>query len=76
MFHSRILNNKINRINERTLRIAYNDKSSFFQDLLDEDDSVTIHYRNIRTLATEIYKVQQGLSPLLLNEVFVERDCN
>ena len=27
MFHSRRLNNKINRINERVLRITYNDKS-------------------------------------------------
>ena len=30
MFHSRRLNNKINRIHERTLRITYNDKSSSF----------------------------------------------
>ena len=28
MFHSRGLNNKINRIHERALRITYNDKSS------------------------------------------------
>ena len=28
MFHSRGLNNKINRIHERALRIRYNDKSS------------------------------------------------
>ena len=28
MFHSRCLNNKINRIHERALRITYNDKSS------------------------------------------------
>ena len=33
-----------------------------FQDLLDKDDSLTIHHRNIRTLATETYKVQQKLS--------------
>ena len=30
MFHSRSLNNKINRLHERTLRITYNDKSSSF----------------------------------------------
>ena len=76
MFHSRDINNKINRIHERALRITYNNKSSSFQDLLDKDNSVTIHHRNIRTLAIETFKVLYGLSPPLLNEVFVERNCN
>ena len=34
MFHSRGLNNKINRIHERALRITYNDKSSSYRELL------------------------------------------
>ena len=65
MFHSRGINNKINRIHERALRITYNNKSSSFQDLLDKDNSVTIHHRNIRTLAIETFKVLHGLSPSL-----------
>ena len=76
MFHSRDINKKINRIHERALRITYNNKSSSFQDLLDKDNSVTIHHRNIRTLTIETFKVLHGLSPPLLNEVFVERNCN
>ena len=72
MFHSRSLNNKINRIHERALQITYNDKSSSFQDLLKKDNSVSIHHRNIRTLATEIFKFLQGLSPPILSEVFAE----
>ena len=76
MFHSRGLNNKINRIHERALRITYNDKSSSYGELLTKDRSVTIHHRNIRALATEIYKVMQGISPPLLNEVFVPLHCN
>ena len=75
MFHSRNLNNKINRIHERALRITYSNKSSSLQNLVDKSNSVTIHYRNIRTLATETYKVQQGISPPLLNDALVERDC-
>ena len=35
MFHSRGLNNKINVIHERALRITYKDKSSTFQELLE-----------------------------------------
>ena len=73
MLHSRGLNNKINRIHERALRITYNDKSSSYSELLTKDRSVTIHHRNIRALAIEICKVIQGISPPLLNEVFVPR---
>ena len=73
MFHSQGINNKINRIHERPLRITYNNKSSSFQDLLDKNNSVTIHHRNITTLAIETFKVLHGLSPSLLNEVCVEK---
>ena len=76
MFHRRGINNTINRIHEKALRITYNNKSSSFQDLLDKGNSVTIHHRNIRTLAIETFKVLDGLSPPLLNDVFVERNCS
>ena len=56
MLHSRGLNNKINRIHESALRITYNGKSSTFQELLDKDNSVSIHHRNIRVLAIEFTK--------------------
>ena len=39
MFHSRNLNNKINRTNERTLRSVFQNNLSFFE-LLDLDNSV------------------------------------
>ena len=71
MLHSRGLNNKKNRTHERALRITHNDKSSSYSELLTKDRSVTIYHRNI-----EIYKVMQGISPPLLNEVFVPRQCN
>ena len=59
MFHSRALNNKINRIHERALRITYNDKSSSYGELLIKNSSVTIYCRNITALAIEIYRVMQ-----------------
>ena len=76
MFHSRGLNNKINRIHKRDLRITYNDKSSSYGELITKDRSVTTHHRNIRALAIEIYKMIQGISPPLLNEMFVPRQSN
>ena len=71
MFHSRGLNNKIKRIHERALRITYKDKSSTFQELLEKDNSVSIHHRNVQKLAIEIYKVLHGFSPPILNYIFV-----
>ena len=47
MFHSRGLNNKINRMHERALTITCKDKSSTFPQLLENDNSVSIHHRNV-----------------------------
>ena len=35
MFHSRFINNKINRLHERVLRIVYNEFNSSFKNLLE-----------------------------------------
>ena len=63
MFHSRQINHKINKLHERALRIVYNDHFSSFEELLSKDKSVTVHQRNLQTLATEMYKILNGLSP-------------
>ena len=46
MFLSRKLNSKINKLQERSLRIIYDDDKSSFEELLRKDGSVTIHHRN------------------------------
>ena len=76
MFHSRTRNNKINGLHERALRIVYPDFRSFFEGLLMKDNSFSIHERNIQTLATEIYKFLNGLSPSFLNNVFHKNISN
>ena len=70
MFHSRKMNNRINKIHERSLRIVFNDYRSTFRGLIDKDNSVTIHERNIQNLAIEHYKVINGLSPVIMSLVF------
>ena len=70
MLHSRKLNERINHIHERTLRIVDKDFNSSFQELLIEDDSLNIHHRNLQKLATEIFKDNNGLSPQLMDNVF------
>ena len=72
MFHSRTLNNKINKIHERALRLVYDDENLTFQELLDLDGSITIHHKNIQRLAIEMFKIKNNLSPPLMNDIFKE----
>ena len=57
MFYSCNINNKIDRIRERTLRLVDQNNLNF-SELLDLDNSVTVHQRNLQVLVTEIYKVK------------------
>ena len=70
MFHTKQLNNWINSQLEKALRVTYQDRNSFFRELLNLDESVSIHYRNIKYLLTEIYKVKMGLSPPIMSDIF------
>jgi len=74
MFHSRTLNNKINRLHERALRIVYKDYNSTFKELLQLDNSFTIHEMNLQKLATEMYKIKNQLSPTLVQGLFTDYD--
>ena len=73
MFHNRTLNHKINKLHERALRIVYKSENLTFQELLEKDDSVTIHHKNLQRLATEMYKIKNHLSPLAVREFFPEK---
>ena len=70
MFHSRGLNNKIDRQHERCLRIAYSDNRSSFEHLLDKDK---IHVKNLQTLSLEMLKVEKNLSAPIV-KIFEKRN--
>ena len=76
MNHSRTLNNKINRIHERSLRVVYNDKNATFKKLLDQDKVVSIHTRNLQMLVSKMFKVNIGESPSMMHEIFQMHDFN
>ena len=73
MCNNRTNNNKINCLHERCLRLIYNDKKSSFEVLLQKDGCGSIHHRNLRTLAVELFKVFKGLSPVIFAEAFSVR---
>ena len=70
MFHSRTLNNKINNLHIRALRIVYKNANLSFEELLKLDNSFSIHHRNLQKLATEMYKIKHKISPVLVQELF------
>ena len=77
-FHSRELNNRINRIHERALRLIYQDNSFSFAELLEKDNSVTKYRINLLVLAKEIFKLKNGLAPEIMKDrilliIFVRR---
>ena len=66
--------NRINHLHERALRTVYNDNVSTFEKLLEKDNSVTIHVRNLRILATELYKTKENLAAPIMHEIFEQRN--
>ena len=69
MFHSRKLNNKINQTHEEALRLVYQNNLSF-SELLDLDNSATVHQKNLQVLVTEIYKVKIAIAPEIMKDIF------
>ena len=70
MLHSRKLNERINKIHERSLRVVYQDYLTPFDELLTIDNSKTIHHRNLQKLMIEIYKIKNGYAPTIINSLF------
>ena len=73
MFHSHSINNKINRLHERLLRIVYNDFKSSLKNLLEQDGTVSIHVKNLQKLVTEMFKISKNFSVSLMSEVFYQK---
>ena len=74
MFHCKVLDSKINKLHERALRLVYKDKSLTFKQLIEKDQSFTIHQRNLQKLALEMYKVKHSLCPKPFQNLFTLRE--
>ena len=70
MFRNRALNNRIIRIHKRALRLVYQNQNLSFSELLELDNVVIIHQRNLQVPVTEIFKVKNNLSPEIMKQVF------
>ena len=71
MIHSRAVEHIINRTHERTLRRIYpNQHQLTFKELLEKNKTVSIHQRNLKTLATGICKTENKVSPEVVHSLF------
>ena len=56
VFFSRSCNNKIKKLQEKALRLVYDDYESSFDVLLNKNKSFSIHHQNIQKLMIEVPK--------------------
>ena len=69
MFTSRYLNNVLNSIHKRALRLTYNDFELPFDTMLEDNKQKSINKENIESLALEIMI-------MIMSDLFVTRENN
>ena len=69
MFHSRKSNNEIKLFHERALTMIYNDQISSFQELLDRDNSFTVHHFIVQSSAIETFKVINTIAASIIDDL-------
>ena len=72
-FHERGVKWKINHINERPLRIAYQDFTSSFAELIINDNSLST---KSTVACNRNYRTKVNLNPFFMKELFLEREIH
>ena len=70
MFHDRGSNSKINRIQERTLKMVYRDSEGELK--VEREKNLSNYQRNLQLLMIEMYKAKHNISPEFMKDVFFE----
>ena len=74
MFCPRTSSNLINKVQERALRIIYNNQLTDFKSLLSNHNEMTIYQRNLQVLMTEIYEIIDRIAPPIMSSLFGIRE--
>ena len=69
-FYSKILMQKIEKVQERCLRIILGDNESNYDALVNKSGKSTIEVKRLRTLAIEIWKTLNNQNPNFMREIF------
>ena len=73
LFCSTTSQKKLEKVNERALRLVLSDYTLSYKDLLVNAESTTIHIHSIRLLALEIYKTLHNLNPAFMKNYFIPK---
>ena len=68
-FCGKVNNEKIEKINERALRILFNDYTSSYKELLDLSTSDSILLARLKNRTLDVFQFIKKLNPLYLNEL-------
>ena len=52
------------------MRLTYRDETKDFQQILTEQNEITIHQRDLQVLMTEVYKIVNSIAPPIMNSLF------
>ena len=66
---------KIEKIQERALRILYKDFSSDYESILTKSGKSTIDVKRLRTLALDVFKTLKNMNPEYMKEIFHKTAC-
>ena len=72
-FCSNASQKKLEKVNERALRLALSDYTSSYSKLLVKANSTTIHIHSIRLLALEVYKTLHNLNPAFMKDYLLPK---
>ena len=69
-FCSKLSQNKIEKIQYRSLKMLTNDYNSDYKDLLEITKTSTMEIKRLRTLALEVFKTVNNLNPDFMKDIF------
>ena len=69
IFCSKTSNNTINKLHERSLRVILNDYPSKFNILLENNNDISNHHRNIQALLIKVFKMKNELALPIMESV-------
>ena len=72
MLHTHQNNKKIKHLHESCLGLIQYDKLASYEELLEKDGSVSLHHRNIQSLAIEMLQIKHGQSREITTDIFTQ----
>ena len=67
---SKMLNNKMNSVHQKCLRLIYKDKHSKIYKLLRNNCRDSVHTRELNIVATEMFELTEDISPTIIQKFF------